>query len=239
VIAEAEAEAERVARANDARDAAAAQAARQAQADAAWPAGPVPSRNIPRGETTGVSFVDVEDGERMVDINDEYARGHYFTAYEAAGLDRVPDTRAAITRRTPYLANLVDPVAGSGRGRGGARPSAKFAKQLKAAGVEPAAYLKEARRRAKQSNYPAQLLGFADDGIHKLAIPDRDGRIIKFGAVGYGDHTLWSALESQGRAAKGTAEAKRSTFHRSHSQIKGDWKSNKYSPNNLALRVLW
>jgi hypothetical protein len=38
---------------------------------------------------------------------------------------------------------------------------------------------------------------------------------------------------------KGYANKKRNTFQKSHSKIKGDWKKNDYSPNNLALRLLW
>ena len=133
-----------------------------------------------------------------------------------------------------YKAHQLDNFVGGGR-----VPSGKFSKQLREAGIEPSAYLKEAQRRAKQFNYPADLLGFADDGEHKLAIPNKDGRIIKFGRVGYGDHLIWGHLEHTGKAPKGTAEAKRRTFHRSHTKIKGDWKSDKYSPNNLALKVLW
>lgn len=133
-----------------------------------------------------------------------------------------------------YKAHQLDNFVGGGRS-----PSSKFAAQLRSVGVEPSAYLKEAQRRAKGAGYPEHLLGFADDGEHKLAIPNRDGRVIKFGRVGYGDHQIWGHLERTGKAPKGKAEEKRRTFHRSHSTIKGDWKSDKYSPNNLALRVLW
>ena len=122
---------------------------------------------------------------------------------------------------------------------GGAKPHSKFDKQLRKVGYEPSLYLKEAQRRAKDAGLPHKVLGFADDGIHKLSIPNADGRMIKFGRVGYGDHLIWSHLEQHQKAPKGTADAKRNTFQKSHSAIKGDWKKDPFSPNSLALKVLW
>ena len=123
--------------------------------------------------------------------------------------------------------------------QGGAKAHSKFEKQLKKIGIEPSSYLKEAQRRAKDAGLPYKLLGFAADGTHKLAIPDAAGRMIMFGRVGYGDHLTWSHLEQSKKVPMGTADAKRNTFHKSHSAIKGDWKKNPFSPNNLALKVLW
>jgi len=100
-------------------------------------------------------------------------------------------------------------------------------------------YLKRARASAKRHGLPYKLLGYADDDTHKLQIPDPDGKIIRFGRKGYGDFIIWSALEASGKVAKGMAEKKRYVFHKSHSKIKGDWRQNAFSPNNLALKVLW
>ena len=133
-----------------------------------------------------------------------------------------------------YKAHQLDNFVGGGR-----VPTSKFAKQLQEAGIEPSAYLKEAQRRAKEAGYPAHLLGFANNDEHKLAIPDTDGRLVKFGRVGYNDHLIWSHLERQGSVPKGKAAEKRDTFRKSHLAMKGDWKRDKYSPNNLAIRVLW
>lgn len=100
-------------------------------------------------------------------------------------------------------------------------------------------YLKRARASAKRHGLPYKLLGYADDNKHKLQIPDPDGKIIRFGRKGYGDFIIWSALEASGKVAKGMAEKKKYVFHKSHSKIKGDWRQNAFSPNNLALKVLW
>jgi len=130
--------------------------------------------------------------------------------------------------------------SGAGKMAGTAtRGNPKFERQLKKAGLDTSSYLAEARRRAKIHHYPYKLLGFATDGEHKLAIPDENGRVVSFGRVGYGDHLIYSHMEKAGSVASGTADKKQSVFHKSHSKIKGDWKSNPFSANNLALKILW
>ena len=54
-----------------------------------------------------------------------------------------------------------------------------------------------------------------------------------FGRIGYGDFILWSMMD------KDEAEKRRERFWARASKIKGDWKKDDYSPNNLALRILW
>jgi len=109
---------------------------------------------------------------------------------------------------------------------------------LKEIGLSPAAYLRAVRRKAKASGYPSAGLRFAEDGVHKLELTEGD-RTTKFGAVGYKDHLMWSHLEKSGDEPKGTAEAKRQRFQKSHRAMKGDWKADPMSANNLALRILW
>jgi len=107
--------------------------------------------------------------------------------------------------------------------------------------MTPSVYLKKAQKKAKDAGYGngAKLLGFASDGVHKLAMPNEDGKVIQFGRVGYGDHLIYSHLESLGKVPQGTASKKQNTFQKSHSQIRGDWQKNPFSPNNLALKILW
>jgi hypothetical protein len=63
--------------------------------------------------------------------------------------------------------------------------------------------------------------------------------LVAFGKVNYGDHIIYQHLEKKNSVPKGTAEKKNKTFHKSHSKIKGDWAENPFSPNNLALKILW
>lgn len=121
----------------------------------------------------------------------------------------------------------------SGKGK------ASFEDQLLKIGYNPQQYLRDARRRAKANGYPPSRLVFADNGVHKLAITDDEGRVIRFGRVGYNDFLIWSHLERKKSVEKGTARAKQMRFVKSHSAMKGNWKSNDYSPNNLAIRILW
>lgn len=114
-----------------------------------------------------------------------------------------------------------------------------FDAQLKDNGIDPEQYLKEAQRKATKAGLPAKSLRFANDGVHKLAMKTSGGKTVKFGRVGYGDYLIWGHLEAGRKVPTGTAETKKNTFRRSHSAIKGDWAEDPFSPNSLALSVLW
>lgn len=117
--------------------------------------------------------------------------------------------------------------------------SAAFKKQLKGVGMTPEKYLEVVREIADEEGYDGRALEFADDDEHKLMIYDDEGHVHKFGRVGYDDYILWSKKEAIGKAPRGYAEQKRRVFNRSHSKLPGDWKKDKFSPNNLALKILW
>jgi hypothetical protein len=120
------------------------------------------------------------------------------------------------------------------QGRGGGRvPTSKFQKQLQKAGVSPAAYLKKAQDKAKKLGLSHTLLGFSSDDKHKLQIPNAAGKLIRFGSVGLGDHVLYSLAHDP------TANEHRERYLARATKIKGAWKSDKYSPNSLAIGVLW
>lgn len=113
-------------------------------------------------------------------------------------------------------------------------PRAKFREQLVAAGIKPTTYLVAARGRARRAGYKnANKLVFSDNDTHKLMIPNEQGQVRRFGRVGYNDFTIWSKLKPA------IAQKKRETFIKSHSAMKGDWRKDKYSPNALALNILW
>ena len=150
----------------------------------------------------------------------------------------------------PFLGLILghtDKEALKGNGKSGVsaetlappNPKSAFKSQLEELGINPSAYLKEAQRRAKAHKYPYKLLGFSTDTVHKLAIPDHSGKMIRFGRVGYGDHLIYEHLEKHGKVPRGTASSKQNTFQKSHSKMKGAWRENQFSPNNLALRILW
>ena len=114
-----------------------------------------------------------------------------------------------------------------------------FQEQLKAMGLPPERYLKEARRKAKAAGLLSENLRFSDNGTHKLTITDPEGRVRHFGRIGYGDHLIYQFLEHTKKVPAGEAASRRDRFQKSHSKIKGDWRKDPYSPNNLALSVNW
>ena len=177
-----------------------------------------------------MAFLDIPD---LIDLDDEDLEQIARDNTELQQMKRERDRLRAL--RDGKLPNK----SGGGKSSGTLTPAYPFKTQLEKIGLGSSSYLKEARRRAKEHHYPYKLLGFASDGTHKLAIPDANGRMVAFGKVGYGDHIIYSYLEKHQKVPSGTADAKQRTFHKSHSRIKGDWASKPFSPNNLALRVLW
>lgn len=152
---------------------------------------------------------------------------------ESKGIEE-PETVPEIFKQ-PVIPQLPTPLNGAGN----THISRRFAKDLKEAGFTPDAYLQQVRDVAEEKGYSPDDIMFSDDNEHKLMIATPDDKIIRFGRVGYGDYIIWSKLESNGEVRKGYADMKRRVFTKSHSAIKGNWKSDKFSPNNLALKLLW
>jgi hypothetical protein len=103
----------------------------------------------------------------------------------------------------------------------------------------PKGYLAKAKKKAKNEGYEPKRLFLADDGVHKLVYKTPEGKDVPFGSAKHGDHIIWSELEKKGDVPLGTSETKRRVFRKSHEAMKGSWKSNPYSPNALALAILW
>ena len=111
--------------------------------------------------------------------------------------------------------------------------------QLRRAGITRRAYLNAARRAAQRTGYPAKNIHFSTDAVHKLETRDEEGRIRRFGRVGYGDFILWTHLERARKVPRGYANEKRRLYRARATEIKGDWAKDKYSANNLAINILW
>jgi len=82
-------------------------------------------------------------------------------------------------------------------------------------------------RRLKE--YDPKLELYISDKKDKkyFIINPQTGKKIYFGAMGYQDFT------------KHNDPVRRANYLRRSANIRGDWKTNKYSPNNLARNVLW
>jgi hypothetical protein len=93
--------------------------------------------------------------------------------------------------------------------------------------------LQKIKANAKQNGYDPDRISLANDGVHKLVYETPDGRQVKFGAVKFGDFFLWSSKD------KALGERKRKAYLARATKIKGDWAKDKFSPNNLAINILW
>ena len=181
---------------------------------------------------------------RNADIKNErvFAENDPLYALAKPFLARAPEVRKARQKKwweklvsaIPYVNKVYDLYSGHQLDNFEGGGSTDFKSQLKAEGMSPASYLKKARSKAKKEGYDPKSLNFATDGVHKLEITSADGKVSRFGRVGYRDLILWLHSESPS-----VASMHRERFHKSHSKMRGAWKANPYSPNNLALRVLW
>lgn len=90
-------------------------------------------------------------------------------------------------------------------------------------------YLKQAKAFAKKAGYKDYAdLRLADDGKHKLIL-----RGVKFGSINNNDYIIYKQHFPQ------IADKKRKQYLARATKIKGDWAKNKYSPNSLAINILW
>lgn len=90
-------------------------------------------------------------------------------------------------------------------------------------------YLKQAKAFAKKAGYKDySSLKLAEDGKHKLVL-----RGVKFGSINNNDYIIYK------QHFKSIAEKKRKQYLARACRIKGDWAKDKYSPNSLAINILW
>lgn len=99
-------------------------------------------------------------------------------------------------------------------------------------------YLSVAKKKAKANGYNPKLLFFSDDKTHKLMYVN-DGKKIYFGRVGYGDHIIYNFLAKSGDITQQQSDMYKNRFQKSHSVISEKYNLDKYSPNELALKILW
>ena len=67
----------------------------------------------------------------------------------------------------------------------------------------------------------------SDNKDKKYMIITPEGKRVHFGNINYEDYS------------RHKNEIRRNAYISRATNIKGDWKSNKYSPNNLAINLLW
>lgn len=110
----------------------------------------------------------------------------------------------------------------------------KFQKQLEKLNITQDEYLDYACKIAKLRGYDPKKLQLANDDKHKLIYNG-----VKFGAVGYNDFILYLHQVKEGKIPFEYAIEKMKNYRKRAENIKGDWKKDKESPNNLAINILW
>lgn len=113
-----------------------------------------------------------------------------------------------------------------------------FKNELNKIGFDPKVYLQIAKTTAEENGYDPDDINFSDNRDSKLMIKDKH-RNIHFGKVGYNDFIIWRYLEVKNEVEDGTANKKQKAYLARSSKIKGDWKNDKFSKNNLARKILW
>lgn len=142
----------------------------------------------------------------------------------------LPSFTQRLARGITDIGGIVDSLL---YGEGGNKPRKKFAKQLAKWKISPMDYLAEARKKAKALGLPENMLGFSTNDTHKLQIPNPDGKIVRFGKVGMGDYIAYKL------SGDTTADKHRHMYLSRATKIKGKWKNDEYSPNSLAIAILW
>jgi len=105
--------------------------------------------------------------------------------------------------------------------------------------IKPLRWLRLVKANAKANGYEPKRISYADDSTHKLKYTTPENKTVFFGALGYGDYLLYKLLERRKEVPAGTAEKKRANYRARAFEARGDWKDDKYSPNNLAIYILW
>jgi hypothetical protein len=95
-------------------------------------------------------------------------------------------------------------------------------------------YLKMAKQNAKKNGYNSKLLNFSNNKNKKL---NYDG--VNFGSSKNKDFIIYSILVKKKEITKDEALKHRNKYLSRATKIKGNWKDNKISPNNLAINILW
>ena len=86
---------------------------------------------------------------------------------------------------------------------------------------------KEATKKAKQYLGNDVKLKPSTRQSKKYMVETPDGKLVHFGQMGYADFT------------KHKNDRRRDAYLKRSTNIKGNWKKDKYSPNNLAIHILW
>lgn len=85
----------------------------------------------------------------------------------------------------------------------------------------------KAQQQAFKIYGPNAILYRSQKKDKKYSIVKPDGKIVSFGQMGYEDFTKHGSL------------SRRNSYLTRTANMRGNWKDDPYSPNNLSRRILW
>lgn len=98
-------------------------------------------------------------------------------------------------------------------------------------------YVKRVKARAKFFGYNEPEL--LKNSKHKFKIETPEGKTVKFGQASAADFHIWKLAEQNNEVPAGYARERQRLYLARATNIKGKWRENKYSPNNLSIHLLW
>lgn len=104
-----------------------------------------------------------------------------------------------------------------------------FTRRLESLNIQPEQYLDIVKDIAKDAGYNPEDLAFSGRKEKKLVYQG-----VHFGNSSNNDFIIYFLLQGEAEA-----KTRRSAYLNRASKIKGDWKDNPISPNNLAIRIIW
>lgn len=105
--------------------------------------------------------------------------------------------------------------------------------------ISPNVYLKRMKQNAREYGLDSDRLFFSDKQKYKLYYVNQEGKRIYFGANNYKDYFIYELLEKKGYYPEDYAFDRRLNYLSRSRKIKGNWKDDKLSKNNLAINILW
>lgn len=109
-----------------------------------------------------------------------------------------------------------------------------FKESIEKAGYTLDNYLAIAKRKASKYGYQPKMLKLSESPYYKL---NYDG--VNFGSAQNKDFIIYSMEAKSKLITKEEAKKHQEAYLARATKIKGEWKNNNKSKNNLAIRILW
>ena len=106
--------------------------------------------------------------------------------------------------------------------------------------IVPNLYLRFIKSTARsRKRYAPSRIFLSDKKGKKLYYLTPDDKKVYFGNADYNDFFIYQILEHHHVVPEDYSLKQRERYIKRASKFKGDWREDKYSPNNLAMNILW